>query len=69
MATFNSGIPSSINSNLQVNSGVVTAQASSANIGVYSAQDVQGSAIRNSGNSVSASAIGNNSVSTISGGM
>ena len=68
MATFNSGIPSSLNSNLQVNSGFVTAQASNANIGVYSAQAVQGSAIRNSGNSVSASAIGNNSVSTISGG-
>jgi hypothetical protein len=68
MATFNSGIPSSLNSNVQVNSGFVTAQASSANIGVYSQQAVQGSAIRNSGNSVSASAIGNNSVSTISGG-
>ena len=69
MATFNAGIPSSINSNLQVNSGSVTATASGATIGVYSAQDVQGSAIRNSGNSVSAQAIGNNSVSTIGGGM
>lgn len=68
MSTFNAGIPSSINANVQYNTGSVTASASGAYVGVYSRQDVQGSAIRNSGNSVSASAIGNNSVSTISGG-
>jgi len=68
MSTFGAGIPSSINANIQFNSGNVTANASGANMGVYSAQNVQGSAIRNSSNSVSASAIGNSSVSTISGG-
>ena len=68
MSTFNAGIPSSINANVQFNTGSVTASASGAYVGVYSRQDVQGSAIRNSGNSASASAIGNNSVSTISGG-
>ena len=68
MSTFNAGIPSSINANVQFNSGNVTATATLANMGVSSARAVQGSAIRNSGNSASASAIGNNSVSTISGG-
>lgn len=68
MSTFGAGIPSSINANIQFNSGNVTATATLANMGVSSARAVQGSAIRNSGNSASASAIGNNSVSTISGG-
>lgn len=68
MSTFGAGIPSSINSNVQFNGGVVQASASGGFMGIFNVSDVQGSAIRNSGNAVSATAIGNNSVSTISGG-
>jgi hypothetical protein len=68
MATYRNGIPSSAIATNQVNSGAVTASASSVAYTMTPSGFVSGSALRNSGNSVSAQAIGNNSVSTIGGG-
>jgi hypothetical protein len=68
MATYRNGIPSSAIATNQVNSGIVTATASSVAYTMAPAGNVSGSALRSSGNMTSAQAIGNSSVSTIGGG-
>lgn len=68
MATFGAGIPSSAISNNQSNTGAVTATASGVAFAMTPTGAASGSAFRNSGNSVTAQAVGNSSVSTIGGG-
>lgn len=68
MSTFGAGIPSSAISNNQFNGGAVTAAASSVAFNMTPTGPASGSALRNSGNTVTAQAIGNSSVSTIGGG-
>ena len=68
MATYRNGIPSSAIATNQVNSGAVTATATSVAYTMTPTGFVSGSALRNSGNMTSAQAIGNSSVSTIGGG-
>lgn len=68
MATFGAGIPSSAISNSQSNNGLVTAAASGVAFAMTPTGTANGSAFRNSGNSVTAQAVGNSSVSTIGGG-
>jgi hypothetical protein len=68
MATYRNGIPSSAIATNQVNSGAVTATATSIAYTMTPAGNVSGSALRSSGNMTSAQAIGNSSVSTIGGG-
>jgi hypothetical protein len=68
MATYRNGIPSSAIATNQVNSGAVTATATSVAYTMTPTGFVSGSALRNSGNMASAQAIGNSSVSTIGGG-
>lgn len=67
MGTFGAGLPSSAISNVQTNGGVIKAEASNVtfNMGVTGAST--GSVIRNTGNGVTAQAVGNSSVSTIGG--
>jgi hypothetical protein len=68
MATYRNGIPSSAIATNQVNSGAVTATATSIAYTITPTGNVSGSALRSSGNMTSAQAIGNSSVSTIGGG-
>jgi hypothetical protein len=68
MATYRNGIPSSAIATNQVNSGAVTATATSVAYTMTPTGFVSGSALRNSGNMTSAQAVGNSSVSTIGGG-
>ena len=68
MYTFSSGVPSAALSSIQSNSGAVMATASSASYGVQLTGVLDGSAIRNTGNVVTAQAVGNSSISTITGG-
>jgi hypothetical protein len=68
MATWSAGIPSSAISSNQVNGGAVTATATGVGYTMTPTGPASGSAFRNSGNSISAQAIGNSSVSTIGGG-
>jgi hypothetical protein len=67
MLTFGAGVPSSAVTSNQVNTGAVTAVTSfvtfSTDIG-----NTTGSAVRSTGNSATATAVGNNSVNTIGGG-
>jgi hypothetical protein len=69
MATYRNGIPSSAIATNQFNSGAVTATATTVAYTMTPTGFVSGSALRNSGNTTAAQAIGNSSVSTISGGM
>jgi hypothetical protein len=68
MATYRNGIPSSTIATNQINSGAVTATATSIAYTMAPTGNVSGSALRSSGNMTSAQAIGNSSVSTIGGG-
>lgn len=68
MATFGAGIPSSAISNNQSNSGAISATATGVAFNMTPSGPASGSAFRSSGNSVTAQAIGNSSVSTIGGG-
>ena len=68
LATWSAGIPSSAISNNQVNGGGVTATATGVSFAMTPIGPASGSMFRNSGNTTSAQAIGNSSVSTISGG-
>jgi hypothetical protein len=68
MATWSAGIPSSAISSNQVNGGAVTATATGVGYTMTPTGPASGSMFRNSGNSISAQAIGNSSVSTIGGG-
>lgn len=67
MATFGAGLPSNAVASVQSNSGAISATASNVtfNMGVTGA--TTGSVMRNTGNSVTAQAVGNSSVSTIGG--
>jgi hypothetical protein len=67
MSTFGAGIPSSALSNVQSNNGAVTATATSVAFSMTPTGATSGSALRNSGNTVSAQAVGNTSVSSIGG--
>lgn len=67
MSTFGAGIPSSALSNVQSNTGAVTATATSVAFSTGAVGSTGGSALRNSGNTVSAQAVGNTSVSSIGG--
>ena len=69
MATYRNGIPSSAIATSQINSGAVTATATTVAYTMTPVGFVSGSALRNSGNTTAAQAIGNSSVSTIGGGM
>jgi hypothetical protein len=69
MATWSAGIPSSAISSIQSNGAAVTATATTVAFNVTPTGAASGSAFRNSGNTTAAQAIGNNSVSTIGGGM
>ena len=66
MLTFGAGVPSSAVSSNQVNTGTVSA-VSYVNFGT-TAVNTTGSAVRSTGNSATATAVGNNSVNTIGGG-
>lgn len=68
MGTFGSGIPSSGLSSLQSNSGAVVAQATSVGYNLTITGGSSGTAVRNTGNVVTAQAVGNSSISTITGG-
>ena len=67
MATFAQGVPSSAVSSFQTNSGSVSATATTAGYNASFSGAVTNSAVRNTGNSVTAQAVGNSSVSTIGG--
>ena len=67
MATFAQGVPSSAVSSYQTNSGSVSATATTAGYNASFAGTVANSAVRNTGNSVTAQAVGNSSISTIGG--
>jgi len=66
MLTFGAGVPSSVVSSNQVNTGAVTANTY-VSFGT-TAGNTTGSSVRASGNSAAATAVGNNSVNTIGGG-
>lgn len=68
MATYGAGIPSSAIANNQSNSGAVSATATGVAFAMTPTGVASGSAMRNSGNTVTAQAVGNSSVSTIGGG-
>ncbi len=67
MTTFGQGVPSSAVSSTQTNGGAVSATATTVNYGASFVGATNNSAIRNTGNSVTAQAVGNSSVSTIGG--
>lgn len=67
MLTFGAGVPSSAVSSNQVNTGPVTATATSVSFGMTVGNST-GSAVRSTGNNTTATAVGNNSVNTINGG-
>jgi hypothetical protein len=67
MATFAQGVPSSAVSSYQTNSGSVSATATTAGYNASFSGTVANSAVRNTGNSVTAQAVGNSSISTIGG--
>lgn len=68
MATFGAGLPSSAVSSIQSNGGAVLAQATSVQFSMTATGSTTGSVMRSTGNSVTAQAVGNSSVSTIGGG-
>lgn len=68
MSTFGAGLPSSAVSSVQANNGVVTATATSVQFSMTATGTTTGSVMRSTGNSVTAQAVGNSSVSTIGGG-
>jgi hypothetical protein len=68
MYTVSSGVPSGALSNMQYNSGAVTATATSVSYSAGMTGAIDGTAIRNTGNVVTAQAVGNSSVSSITGG-
>lgn len=68
MSTFGAGLPSSAVSSLQSNAGVVTATATGVQFAMTATGSATGSVMRSTGNSVTAQAVGNSSVSTIGGG-
>lgn len=68
MSTFGAGLPSSAVSSLQSNAGVVTATATGVQFAMTATGTTTGSVMRSTGNSVTAQAVGNSSVSTIGGG-
>lgn len=68
MATFGAGVPSSGISSMQSNSGAVTAAATSVAFNMSQSGTASGSILRNTGNTVTAQAVGNSSVSSIGGG-
>ncbi len=68
MSTFGAGLPSSAVSSLQSNAGVVTATATGVQFAMTATGSTTGSVMRSTGNSVTAQAVGNSSVSTIGGG-
>lgn len=68
MSTFGAGLPSSAVSSVQANNGVVTATATGVQFSMAATGSTTGSVMRSTGNSVTAQAVGNSSVSTIGGG-
>lgn len=68
MSTFGAGLPSSAVSSVQANNGVVTASATGVQFSMAATGSTTGSVMRSTGNSVTAQAVGNSSVSTIGGG-
>lgn len=68
MSTFGAGLPSSAVSSVQANNGVVTATATGVQFSMAATGSATGSVMRSTGNSVTAQAVGNSSVSTIGGG-
>lgn len=68
MGTFGAGVPSSGLTSLQANSGAVSATATSVGYNLTLTGASSGTAVRNAGNVVTAQAVGNSSVSTITGG-
>jgi hypothetical protein len=64
---LNTGAPTAAVGNYQVNSGNVTASATSVTFGFTDGGTVTGSSLRTVGNQVSATAVGNSAVSTIIG--
>jgi hypothetical protein len=64
---LNTGAPTAAVGNYQVNSGNVTASATSVTFGFTGGGTVTGSSLRTVGNQVSATAVGNSAVSTIIG--
>ncbi|WP_374591773.1 hypothetical protein [Novosphingobium sp.] len=68
MSTFGAGLPSSAVSSVQANNGVVTATATGVQFSMAATGGTTGSVMRSTGNSVTAQAVGNSSVSTIGGG-
>lgn len=69
MQTFGAGVPSSAAYNSQVNTGSISATATTVTFGLGATGPLTGGAARNAGNTVTAQAIGNSSISTISGGQ
>lgn len=69
MQTFGAGVPSAAAYNSQLNTGSISATANTVNYGVGITGPLTSGSVRNTGNTVTAQAIGNSSVSTISGGM
>ncbi|OYU34934.1 MAG: hypothetical protein CFE35_13730 [Novosphingobium sp. PASSN1] len=67
MATFAQGVPSSAVSSYQTNSGSVSATATTTGYNASFSGTVANSAVRNTGNSVTAQAVGNSSISSIGG--
>lgn len=67
MGTFGAGLPSSAISNVQTNGGVIKAEATNVTFNMGVTGSSTGSVIRNTGNGVTAQAVGNSSVSTIGG--
>ncbi|OYU34932.1 MAG: hypothetical protein CFE35_13720 [Novosphingobium sp. PASSN1] len=67
MATFAQGVPSSAVSSYQTNSGSVSVTATTAGYNASFSGTVANSAVRNTGNSVTAQAVGNSSISSIGG--
>ena len=67
MSTFGAGIPSSALSNTQTNYAAVSATATNVAFTTTASGSTSGAALRNSGNTVSAQAVGNTSVSSIGG--
>lgn len=69
MSTFGAGLPSSAVSSVQSNNAAVTATASGVQFSMSAVGTTTGSVMRTAGNSVTAQAVGNSSVSTIGGGI
>ncbi|WP_082826063.1 beta strand repeat-containing protein [Croceicoccus estronivorus] len=70
VAALNTGMPTAAVGNVQTNSASVTATVTTVTYGVTSGLGaVAGSALSVTGNSISATAVGNNAVSTIASGM